>query len=123
MLTPGKSYDEICQNFRWQVPERYNMAVDVCDRHVDGRETTALIYVDEQGRESRYSFRDMRKYSSQLAHTLEAHGVERGDRVGILLPQSPEVEEFPMTATGKIRRKVLREQSHQPTQSLEAQSK
>ncbi len=88
-LTPKGSYDEIRAAFRWNVPARYNMAHDVCDRHAaDGG--TALIYVDATGKEARYSFRDIQRASSQLAHVLEAHGVAAGDRVGILLPQCPE---------------------------------
>ena len=26
------NYDDIFRQFRWQVPERYNIGVDVCDR-------------------------------------------------------------------------------------------
>jgi acetyl-CoA synthetase len=90
MLTPGNSYEEVCRAFRWQTPRRYNMAVDVCDRHATRQNSTALIYVDETGREQRYSFNDIKRASSRFAHTLAAHGVTAGDRVGILLPQCPE---------------------------------
>jgi acetyl-CoA synthetase len=86
MLTSGNSYEEIYQAFRWQAPQRYNMAIDVCDRHSG----TALIYVDSAGQETRYSFGDIKRYSSRFAHTLAVQGVRRGDRVGILLPQCPE---------------------------------
>ena len=27
------SYDEICAGHRWEVPARYNIASDVCDKH------------------------------------------------------------------------------------------
>lgn len=90
MLTPAASYETIYNSFQWNVPARYNMAVDVCDRHVDGRPSTALIYVDEQGQEQRYTFGDIKRLSSQLAHVLAGQGVVKGDRVGILLPQCPE---------------------------------
>ena len=26
------SYDQVCAEHRWEVPERYNIAADVCDR-------------------------------------------------------------------------------------------
>jgi len=78
-LTPKGSYDEIRAAFRWNVPERYNMAYDVCDRHAaDGG--TALIYVDTAGKETRYAFRDIRRASSQLAHVLAARRLPEMNR-------------------------------------------
>ena len=32
MLPHIRNYDELCRQFRWQVPARYNIGVDVCDR-------------------------------------------------------------------------------------------
>jgi acetyl-CoA synthetase len=91
MLEPGRTYDEIYQHFRWQVPAHFNMGVACCDRHAaaDGGRA-ALIFLDERGRLKRYSFSDIRSLSNRLANTLIAHGIARGDRIGILLPQSPE---------------------------------
>ncbi|MDJ0947301.1 MAG: acyl-CoA synthetase [Alphaproteobacteria bacterium] len=90
MLEPGGSYDEVYRNFRWEIPEHYNIGVDICDKHADG-DGVALIYEDEDGGITRYSFRDLKRLSNQCANALAALGVGRGDRVGILLPQSPEL--------------------------------
>jgi acetyl-CoA synthetase len=90
MLPRGESYDEIYDAFRWDVPARYNMALDVCDRHAGDGSREALIYLDGAGRETRYSFLQLKRLSSQFAHVLEAHGIKKGDRVAILLPQCPE---------------------------------
>lgn len=71
--------------FRWDVPERYNMAVDVADRH--DREKLALI-VDsavEGRREVRWG--EIQDRSRQVAAALVGAGVRPGDRVGVLLPQ------------------------------------
>lgn len=97
MLELGKTYDEVYGRFRWQVPARFNIGVACCDRHAsaDGG-ATALLFLEENGRLTRYSFTDIRALSNRLANTLVAHHVKRGDRVGILLPQSPE------TATAHI---------------------
>src|SRR5208282_5460213 len=91
MLEPGRTYEELYRHFRWQVPARFNMGVACCDRHAaaDGRRP-ALIFLDERGRLKRYNFSDIRSLSNRLANTLIAHGIARGDRIGILLPQSPE---------------------------------
>ncbi len=90
MLTPGKTYDQVYGSFHWEVPDFYNIGVDICDKwaHEPGR--TALIYEDHKGQVTKYSFSDLKKRSNQLANGLKAHGIQQGDRVGILLGQSPE---------------------------------
>ncbi|WP_025323705.1 acyl-CoA synthetase [Deferrisoma camini] len=88
MLAPGRTYDEVVSRFRWKIPDRYNIAVDVCDRQ--DPEAVALIYVDEAGAETRYTFGTLAELSNRLANALAHRGVGRGDRVGILLGQCPE---------------------------------
>ena len=89
-MLSGRTYDDVCRNFKWRIPEHYNIGVDVCDRWAGDRQRLALIYIDPRGEEQRYSFRSLKDYSNQLANTLKAHGVKRTDRVGILLSQRPE---------------------------------
>ena len=90
MLTPGKTYDQVYGSFQWQVPDFYNIGVDICDKWAHEPDRTALIYEDHKGQVTKYSFSDLKKLSNQLANGLKAHGIQRGDRVGILLGQSPE---------------------------------
>lgn len=89
-MLKGRTYDDVCQNFRWEIPEKYNVGVDVCDKWADGGKRLALIYVDAEEKEQRFSFDDLKAHSNRLANTLKANGAEVGDRVGILLPQCPE---------------------------------
>ncbi|MDF3074891.1 MAG: AMP-dependent synthetase [Alphaproteobacteria bacterium] len=89
MLPSGNTYEEVYKKFRWEIPERYNIAREVCDRHDTGR--LALIFDDDRGNVQRFTFGDIRKLSSKLANVLKAHGVTRGDRVAVLMAQSPEV--------------------------------
>ena len=88
MLQRARDYETLCRDFRWQVPERYNIAVDVADRQ--DASATAIIHVDEAGRTEALSFGDLSRASQRLANVFEAAGLARGDRVGILLPQRPE---------------------------------
>jgi len=90
MLQKKSTYDEVYRNFHWQIPEYYNIGVDVCDKWADERYRLALIYEDEGGRTEKYTFWDIKNLSNRLANALRAHGIARGDRVGILLPQCPE---------------------------------
>ena len=90
MLKPGKTYDEVYNSFRWEIPEFYNIGVDICDKWAHQRYRLALIYEDENGQVEKYSFWDLKRLSNGLANGLKANGIEPGDRFGILLPQSPE---------------------------------
>jgi acetyl-CoA synthetase len=90
MLTPTDDYAALTRDFSWQVPEHYNIGVDVCDKWADGSGRLALIYEQADGHQTRYTFDDIRALSNRLANSLTKHGVAVGDRVGILLPQAPE---------------------------------
>jgi acetyl-CoA synthetase len=74
--------------FRWRIPQRYNIASDVCDRWaaVDANRT-AIIEVTSDWRVTPVSFGRLRDDSNRLANALRARGVVQGDRVAILLPQ------------------------------------
>ena len=85
-----RDYDALYRSFRWDIPAEYNIGVDVCDRHADGRGRLALIFVDENGAATRYSFDDLRKLSNRFANVLRADGLVRGDRLAVFLAQSPE---------------------------------
>ena len=90
MLTPGTDYDSVVAAFRWRVPERYNIAVDVCDRHAASG-GVAMIVEDESGAVTRHSFQDLARLSNRLANALRHLGIGRGDRVAVLLSQGPEL--------------------------------
>jgi acetyl-CoA synthetase len=88
MLSNSGSYETLYRNFTWRIPERYNIGVDVVDRQPADR--LALIYEEADGSIRRYSFGEVKRLSDRFANALAGLGVQRGDRVGILLPQSPE---------------------------------
>src|SRR3954463_3617361 len=82
------SYEKMLEQHSWDVPERYNIARDVCDKH--DRDRLAMVWEDWQGNERRVGFGELQDLSNKFANVLEAHGVERGDRVATLLPSLPE---------------------------------
>ena len=90
MLQSAETYREVYENFQWRIPEFYNIGIDVCDKWAEERDRLALIYEDEEGRVEKFTFWDLQGLSNCLANTLKTHGINRGDRVGILLPQCPE---------------------------------
>ncbi len=90
MLKLGETYEEVYGSFSWEIPEFYNMGVDICDKWAHQRYRLALIYENEKGQLEQYTFWDLKRLSNRLANGLKAHGLSRGDRMGIMLPQSPE---------------------------------
>src|SRR5689334_24338837 len=91
MLTEAATYDELYRNFRWDIPARFNMATACCDRHADGTNRLALIYVDQDGATTRTSFDEVAEMSRRFANVLKADGLVRGDRVAVFLSQSLEL--------------------------------
>jgi acetyl-CoA synthetase len=89
MSLAGRSYEEVCGAFSWAIPERFNIATAICDRHV-GAGRTALIHEKANGTATDFTFEILQERSRRLANALTAQGINRGDRIGILLPQCPE---------------------------------
>jgi acetyl-CoA synthetase len=83
-------YDEIYRTFRWEVPERFNIAAACCGRYATERQRFCLYWEDETGAAGAYTYWDIQQQANRLSNALAALGVKRGDRVGILLPQRPE---------------------------------
>jgi acetyl-CoA synthetase len=90
MLKSGRTYREVYDSFQWEIPEFYNIGVDICDKWAHQRYRLALIYEDENGQVEKYTFWDLKQLSNRLANGLKACGVGPGDRIGILLPQCPQ---------------------------------
>jgi acetyl-CoA synthetase len=83
-------YDELTAKFRWNVPARYNIAQACCGQWAQDRSRFALYWEDESGATAAYSFWDIQREANRLSNALAALGVQRGDRVALLLPQRPE---------------------------------
>ena len=80
--------------FRWNIPEYYNIGVDVCDRWAAvAPARPAILDVAADGQVQVSTYGDLRRRSNQLASALQHAGLAIGDRVGILLPQSGAVAE------------------------------
>jgi acetyl-CoA synthetase len=83
-------YQALYDAFRWNVPERYNIAQACCGQWALDRNRFALYWEDESGAMAAYSFWDIQVAANRLSNALAALGVKRGERVAILLPQRPE---------------------------------
>src|SRR5215216_4058871 len=86
--TAASSYEEAVAQHSWNVPERYNIAADVCDKHPPDKLAMIHEHVDGAVREVRWG--ELQAASNRFARVLREHGVEKGDRVAMLLPSTPE---------------------------------
>ncbi len=83
-------FDAIRREFRWSIPERLNIAHQVCERHQQHADRVAVYTENASGERAEYRFADLKEFSDRFANALRAHGVERRDRVAIVLPQTIE---------------------------------
>jgi acetyl-CoA synthetase len=86
----GLSYEELATTFVWDVPARYNIGVDVCDKWANETSSLALIHKPPIGNSVEYTFADIQRLSNRAANLFLSAGVTRGDRIAVLLPQLPE---------------------------------
>ena len=80
-------FDTIYENFRWAVPDRINIAIQVCERHQSEPDRIAVYYENSDGETAVFSFGELKTLSDQFANALKGLGVARGDRVAIVLSQ------------------------------------
>ena len=85
LLAQRTGYDTAYRDFRWPQLTEFNWALDHFDPLARGNDATALHIVEEDGRETRRSFAELSARSDQVANWLRAQGVERGDRVLLML--------------------------------------
>jgi acetyl-CoA synthetase len=82
------SYEEAVAHHRWEVPERYNIAQDVCDKHDAGK--LAMVWESFTGEQREVKWGELQSLSNRFANVLRERGVELEDRVAMLLPSTPE---------------------------------
>ncbi|MBW8349329.1 acetate--CoA ligase [Bacillus sp. IITD106] len=97
-----QNYDEMYANFNWSEAEksfswyetgRVNMAYEAIDRHTETfRKNKVALYYRDGVRDENYTFNDMKKWTNRAGNVLKEFGnVEKGDRVFIFMPRSPEL--------------------------------
>lgn len=87
---PAERYEAMCAGFRWQIPYTFNFAIDIIDRWASDRDGPALLWENANGEKRAFTYSELSRLSCQLANVLRDRGVEKGDRVIIMLPRVPE---------------------------------
>ncbi|SFD71961.1 acetyl-CoA synthetase [Lentibacillus persicus] len=86
------SWEDMKKHFSWNETGKVNMAYEAIDRHAENpakKDKAALLY-SSPDREETKTFSELSKESNQFANVLTKYGVEKGDRIFMFLPRSPE---------------------------------
>ncbi|PFT18153.1 acetate--CoA ligase [Bacillus thuringiensis] len=87
------NWEEVNKNFTWNETGRVNMAYEAIDKHVKSdRKNKVALYYQDGSRKEKYTFKEMKDFSNKAGNVLKNYGdVEKGDRVFIFMPRSPEL--------------------------------
>jgi acetyl-CoA synthetase len=87
-MTADARYDELVANHRWNVPERFNVAAEVCDKWPDDK--LAMVHEGPDGTVREVLWKEQRELSNRFANLAVEHGIGREDVVAMLVPPRPE---------------------------------
>ncbi|WP_438752097.1 AMP-binding protein [Pararhizobium sp. O133] len=89
MLPISDTYEHLRRDFRWVVPEKFNIGVAISDAWARrDPDRVCLQHFNPAGQHQSLTYGAFAARSSSLAQGLLDQGVASGDRVAILLPQS-----------------------------------
>ena len=84
--TEFSSYDDFIANYRLNIPENFNFAYDVMDAWAEEEPNKlALLWTSERGEEIRFTFKDLKEQTDQVASYYQSLGIGRGDMVMLIL--------------------------------------
>ena len=84
------NYAALYGSFGWQVPQRFNIAQACCARwaqRADAGTRVAIRAHGAKGAAATLTFAQLQQQANRMSHLLASLGVQRGDRVAIVMPQ------------------------------------
>ena len=104
-----KKFDKVVHTdgppfYKWFRGGKINTCYNALDRHVDegNGDRTALIYDSAMiNVKKKFSYKELRDKTAELAGALQRYGIKKGDRVIIYMPMIPEAI-MAMLACGRI---------------------
>ena len=89
--TEFESYEDFKANYRLNIPEAFNFAYDIVDGWAaEDKEKKALLWCDDEGNEKEFTFYDLKVLSDKAANVYKSLGIQKGDKVLMILKQRPE---------------------------------
>lgn len=88
-VTEGFDENGILNRFELSCPENYNFAYDIIDKFGElDPDRPALLHVDLEGNETRFSYRRLSELSSKAANFFLSLGIRKGDKVMLVLKRN-----------------------------------
>jgi acetyl-CoA synthetase len=87
---PAQGHGSLHGAFRWLVPKHFNIATACAQRWASeprSANNTAVIACAPGDSDRTHSYGDLQAQANRLSNVLQALGVQRGDRVAIVMPQ------------------------------------
>src|SRR5712691_11496772 len=83
-------YEEERRHFHLDVPQYFNFAADTMGKWAQDPDKLAMLWIGQQGEERRITFAEFAERSSRAANAFAKLGLQKGDRVLVMLPRVPE---------------------------------
>ncbi|KMY51278.1 acetate--CoA ligase [Peribacillus loiseleuriae] len=86
-------WSEVEKEFTWSKTGKVNLAYEAIDRHAESfRKNKVALYYKDENRAEKYTFKELKEWSNKAANVIKEYGnIEKGDRVFIFMPRSPEL--------------------------------
>lgn len=86
------NYEKEYQNWKWNIPEQYNIGYDCVDKHTKTKKKNkiALYWENDNGESDKFTYNDMKSLTDKFGNALKNLGFKKGDRFLIRLPNLPE---------------------------------
>ncbi|MCA0171554.1 acetate--CoA ligase [Bacillus sp. RAR_GA_16] len=85
-------WKDVEKTFTWSETGNVNMAYEAIDRHAESdRKNKVALYFSDPTRDEKYTYSEMKAMSNKAGNVLKKVNVEKGDRVFIFMPRSPEL--------------------------------
>lgn len=81
------NYRAMHAGLRWLVPPDFNIAQACCGRWAQGADAARRVAIRDHGTGRNLTYAQLQQEAGRMANLLVALGVQRGDRVAIVMPQ------------------------------------
>ena len=88
-ITTTVDENGVCNSIKFNDEDKFNFAFDVVDKI--GRtypDKVAMIHISDDMTERKFTFKDIKEYSSQAANYFKSLGIKKGDRVLLVLKRN-----------------------------------
>ncbi len=83
-------YEAERRSFHLDVPAQFNFAIDVIGKWAEDPDKLAMLWIGQDGEERSITFAQFAERSSRAANAFLALGIQKGDRIMVMLPRIPE---------------------------------